>query len=213
MNKRILILAMTVFTLVVMTLPMIPTAQACRWRRPTETYDDLQIWGSIVPDGPAEVWKWRNIQYGRYTAHSEAVDYLTGELTGFHMIAIMWNGTYPPAVCDTILYGHATFDVCYRINLDTMKGVAHLKTVITPGTWNIDGSEFYPGDGAFVGHKLHTGDLVLDENGTIPWDGWMTGTWTGHTLLRGTGEYAGWTIVQYMSSSGVGKGYLTKPID
>ena len=38
MNKRVLILAMTVFILVVMTLPMIPSAQACgcRYRRRCE---------------------------------------------------------------------------------------------------------------------------------------------------------------------------------
>jgi hypothetical protein len=201
MNKRILILAMTVFTLVVMTLPMIPTAQACRCRRPTEVYDDLFVWGGTVPDGPADVWSlWGNKQCGRFTAHSSFVQ-------------ILWdrNPDLPtPPKYNGILEGEGEYIVCYTINKDTGKGIATLKTKVT-----IDDDVY--GAGTFEGYILWVGDLILNPDNTVRLPNLNMGemgSWAWYTYWRGTLAYAGWTITQnfdetWNTPGGNYEGYLT----
>jgi hypothetical protein len=198
MNKRILILAMTVFTLVVMTLPMIPTAQAWGWRRPTEIYRDVEIFGTCYwTYSDADVWEWRNTKYGRYTANGYAF--------------ICWDCASSPCnpMVDTKLIGSGTYDVDYTINLNTMKGVIHIKSLITLGaTTPEDPSD----DGTFEGHEFLIGELTLDSNDIANLD---SGNF--YSLLRGTGAYAGWTIVRKMQFENgawaASNNYLIKPID
>jgi hypothetical protein len=179
MNKRILVLTMTVFTLVVMTLPMIQTAQACRWRKPSEIYDDLEMFGGCYwTCSDVDVCEWRNIQCGRYTADGPAL--------------ICWDCTSSPCdpMVDTKLIGSGTYDVAYTINLNTMKGVVYVKSLLTLGaTTPEDASD----DGTLRGYTYWIGELTLNPNDIANLD---SGNF--YSLLRGTGAYAGWTITQNM---------------
>jgi hypothetical protein len=199
MNKRILILAMTVFTLVVMTLPMIPAAQACRCRRPTEVYDDLFVWGDSVPDSPADVWPlWGNKQCGRYTAHSSFVQ-------------ILWDRDLSLPTTPKyhgILNGVGEYIFSYTFNRDTGKGIATIKTKVTIGAFTPETED----DGTFEGYKIWVGDLTLLEDGTVVLND--AGHWNWYTYWRGTKAYAGWTITQnfdetWMTPGGNYEGYLT----
>ena len=173
MNKRILVLTMTIFTLVVVTLPMIPTAQAVIGGIPTENYDDVKIWGFLLPvEDATDVYVRGNVQYGRYTARS-----FTSMIGGVEWIAIFWDGV--PMVDAQSLMGTATYDIDYKVNLNTMHGVARLKTVISVPGGTFEGDMFWSGELAFRSDFANT----LNTVGVV----WRN-------ILRGTGAYDGWKI-------------------
>ena len=110
-----------------------------------------------------------------------------------------------------VLIGTATFDVDYKINTDTMKGVVHLATVMT-----------LPG-GTFEGDIFLIGELLLLPNSTL-----SIGTIVGEdAMLHGffKGAYEEWTIVQNINAKPpwfefietgpivAGDSHLIKPID
>ena len=69
MNKKILIVI--VLTMVVMTLPIISIAQASQGGVPAENYDDVKIWGYLLPvEDATDVSVRGNVQYGRFTSKS-----------------------------------------------------------------------------------------------------------------------------------------------
>jgi len=173
MNKRILVLTMTIFTLVAVTLPMIPTAQAVIGGIPTENYDDVKIWGFLLPvEDATDVYVRGNVQYGRYTARS-----FTSMIGGVEWIAIFWDGV--PMVDAQSLMGTATYDIDYKVNLNTMHGVARLKTVISVPGGTFEGDMFWSGELAFRSDFANT----LNTVGVV----WRN-------ILRGTGAYDGWKI-------------------
>jgi hypothetical protein len=167
MKKRILILAMTVFTLGVMTLPMIPAAHAYGWEKSENTYA-ASVNGMIVADeGEVDFWETRNWYFGKYTAHSE--------IGGIDLLRISWD--------DEVLEGTEVLHVSYRINKDTMEGIVRFKVEITFE------------DGKFKGHMQWVGDLVkLPDNTVMP--KFSGGSWAWYTYWQGTGAYAGWKLTQ-----------------
>jgi hypothetical protein len=170
MKKRILILSMTVFTLVVMTLPMIPTAQAKKGGIPTENYQDLQIWGVVLPDSTVEINVNGKMQYGTYIVKS--YDMMMNE-----WIAIFWNGQ--PFVDAEMLSGTASGLLEYKINTDTGMGVAYVSFVIT-----------IPGEGTFEGDMVWVGEFALNADNSL---NVVKVMW--HAVYDGTGTYEGWRIV------------------
>ena len=179
MKKRIMVLAMTVLTLAVMTLPMIPTAQAGGWNPHSEVYDDLVVGGAIFPDEPVEV-KVRtlgNIQCGKYSANAPMV-----------FIGWDWPESGPT---EHFLYASGEYVISYSINTDTGVGIAILKTKITLGVMTPDDKS---DDGTFTGKMYWIGDLSILEDDTVDLN--PAGQWDWHTYWRGTGAYAGWTITQ-----------------
>ena len=172
MNKKILILTVTAFTLVAMTLPMISTAQAWQGGIPTEIYDDLQVWGMIKPDYNPVPEVRGNIQYASYTAQCYA-----------GMSPVKWIGIFWDDGAQS-LTGNATYEIDYKINLNTMHGVVRLKTVVTLPDGTFEGDMFWNGELQFRSDYLDTVNLV-------------SGMW--HVFWRGTSAYDGWTIVMNMN--------------
>jgi hypothetical protein len=171
MKKRILIFSMTVLTLVVITLPMIPTAQAKKGGIPTENYQDLQIWGFVLPDSTVEINANGKMQYGTYTVKS-----YNNMMKSAEWIAIFWNGQ--PFVDAAMLSGTASGILEYKINTDTGMGVAHVSFVIT-----------VPG-GTFEGDMVLVGEFDLNADNTL---NVVKVMW--HAVYDGTGDYEGWRIV------------------
>ena len=171
MNKKILIVI--VLTMVVMTLPIISIAQASQGGVPTENYDDVKIWGFLLPvEDATDVYVLGNVQYGRYTARS-----FTSMSGGVEWIAIFWDGV--PFGGAQSLMGIATYDIEYKVNLNTMHGVARLKTVISVPGGTFEGDMFWSGKMAFRSDFVDTLDVV-----GVVW----------RNILRGTGAYDGWKI-------------------
>jgi hypothetical protein len=190
-KKKILVIGLVVAML---ALPMISTAQALKGGVPTEIYHDLRVGGMIIPDYNPVPEVRGNIQYAEYTAHCD-------------MVRIRWDfiGDDP----QQMLVGTATYVIEYKINLDTMKGVAHVKTEVTVG-----GS-------TFEGEMIWVGDLVF--NPYFPAAVMPYGDVKWHTFWKGTNAYDGWTIIQnmnfnppwtnIMASESAGDNHLIKPID
>ena len=171
MNKKILIVI--VLTMVVMTLPIISIAQASQGGVPAENYDDVKIWGYLLPvEDATDVYVLGNVQYGRYTARS-----FTSMSGGVEWIAIFWDGV--PFSGAQSLMGIATYDIEYKVNLNTMHGVARLKTVISVPGGTFEGDMFWSGKMAFRSDFVDTLDVV-----GVVW----------RNILRGTGAYDGWKI-------------------
>ena len=212
MKKKIFVIALA---MTMLALPMISIAQAKPGGIPTEIFHDVMIYGMIIPDGPAtDVVMRGNIQYGRYTAQSWGQD--PTDLTNvFPAIAISWGGVLFVDPTTQLLLGAATFDVDYKINTNTMKGVVHLATVMT-----------LP-DGTFEGNIFLIGELLLLPDDTVSINSLTNGEdvmW--HGFFKGTGTYEGWTIVQNMNANPpwfeyippgtivvAGDSHLIKPID
>jgi hypothetical protein len=169
MKKKILV--MSVFTLVIMTLPLIPMTQAKKGGIPTEIYQDAQIYGFIRADGPVDIDINGKMQYGTYTAKSYG-----GMTSPVEWVGIFWNGV--PMVDAESLMGTATSDVEYKINTNTGMGVAHVWTVFT-----------VPG-GTFEGDLLWVGELALKADNSL---NVVKVMW--HGVFDGTGDYEGWKIV------------------
>jgi hypothetical protein len=210
-KKKILVIALVVAILV---LPMISIAQAKPQGTPTEIFHDVMIYGMIIPDGPAtDVLMRGNTQYGRYTAESWGSD-PTDPTTLFPGIAITWGGVLFVDPTTHVVVGLATFDVDYKINTKTMKGVVHLAAVMT-----LPGGTF-EGDIFLVGELLLLPDNTLSITTTVGEDAML------HGFFKGTGAYEGWTIVQNMNANPswfeyippgtwvvAGDSHLIKPID
>jgi hypothetical protein len=197
MEKKILTLIMTIFALVVITLPMIPTVQALKGGTPREIYHDLAVVGKIFPDYDPVPEMQGNMKYAEYTAYCAPV-------------FILWD--YDGTVFQQMLMGPATYEISYKINPNTMKGVVHLKTEV-----NVPG-------GKFVGDMIWVGELEVwkDAQGNQPYPNAVqpkTVKW--HTFWKGTDTYDGWTIVQnfnrhppWVSGPNMpGDNHLIKPID
>ena len=211
MKKKILVIALAVTML---ALPMISIAQAKPEGTPTEIFHDVMIYGMIIPNGPAtDVVMRGNIQYGRYTAQSWGSD-PANPTTLFPAVAITWGGVLFVDPTTQILVGLATFDVDYKINTKTMKGVVHLATVMT-----LTGGTF-EGDIFLTGELLLLPDNTLSINTNVGEDAML------HGFFKGTGAYEGWTIVQNMNANPswfeyippgtwvvAGDSHLIKPID
>jgi hypothetical protein len=206
-KKKILVIALVVAMLV---LPMVSVAHAKPGGIPTEIFHDVMIWGVIFPDGPADVVVRGNLQYGRYTGQSYGT--IDNGATWFPAIVISYDGIL--MVDAEVLIGTATFDVDYKINTDTMKGVVHLATVMT-----------LPG-GTFEGDIFLIGDLLLLPDGTVSITTLIGEDLVWHGFFKGTGAYDGWTIVQNMNANPpwfefippgtmivAGDSHLIKPID
>jgi hypothetical protein len=212
-KKKILVIALVVAMLV---LPMISIAQAKPGGMPTEIYHDVMVWGIIIADGPAEdVMVRGNIQYGRYTAQSWGSN-PADPTTLFPAVAITWGGVLFVDPTTQILVGTATFDVDYKINTNTMKGVVHLAPIMT-----LSG-------GTFEGDIFLIGELLLLPDGTVSIPGFLGGDENSmwHGFFKGTGAYEGWTIVQNINANPpwfefippgtivvAGDNHLIKPID
>jgi hypothetical protein len=211
-KKKIFVIALA---MTMLALPMISIAQAKPGGIPTEIFHDVMIYGMIIPDGPAtDVVMRGNIQYGRYTAQSWGQD-PTDPTNVFPAIAISWGGVLFVDPTTQLLLGAATFDVDYKINTNTMKGVVHLATVMT-----------LP-DGTFEGNIFLIGELLLLPDDTVSINSLTNGEdvmW--HGFFKGTGTYEGWTIVQNMNANPpwfeyippgtivvAGDSHLIKPID
>ena len=155
---------MTVFTSAIMTLPMVPTAQAYKGGLPKENYD-MFVGGDIIPILPVDVSTQGNIQFGRYDAYAPVV------FIGWDLIA--------PWTPQQSLMGTGTYEIEYKINTNTMKGAVHLKTEIS-----------VPG-GTFEGEMKWIGGLVLESDDTVDlnnvkwntiWHG--TGAYDGWTIIQ-----------------------------
>ena len=211
MKKKLLVWALVVAML---ALPMISIAQAKPGGIPTEIYHDVMIWGVIFADGPAmDVVVRGNMQYGRYTAQSWGTAPNGGPW--FPAVAISWGGVLFVDPTTQVVVGLATFDVDYKININTMKGLVHLATVMT-----------LPG-GTFEGDIFLIGELLLLPDGTVSIPGFLGGDENSmwHDFFKGTGAYEGWTIVQNINAKPpwfefietgpivAGDSHLIKPID
>ena len=211
MKKKIFVIALAVTML---ALPMISIAQAKPGGIPTEIYHDVMIWGVIFADGPAmDVVVRGNMQYGRYTAQSWGTAPNGGPW--FPAVAISWGGVLFVDPTTQVVVGTATFDVDYKININTMKGLVHLATVMT-----------LPG-GTFEGDIFLIGELLLLPDGTVSIPGFLGGDENSmrHDFFKGTGAYEGWTIVQNINANPpwfefietgpivAGDSHLIKPID
>ena len=187
MKKKLLVWALVVAML---ALPMISIAQAKPGGIPTEIYHDVMIWGVIFADGPAmDVVVRGNMQYGRYTAQSWGTAPNGGPW--FPAVAISWGGVLFVDPTTQVVVGTATFDVDYKININTMKGLVHLATVMT-----------LPG-GTFEGDIFLIGELLLLPDGTVSIPGFLGGDENSmwHDFFKGTGAYDGWTIVQNVNAN------------
>jgi len=195
MKKRIMVLVMTVFTLVVMTLPLIPAAQAYGWEKKPEDIYEVDVSGLIIPDGVVDFWQTRKWQFGKYTAHSE----LMGS-PGVEEFSIAWDTKE--------LVGTEILWISYKIDLDSLdgdplpfdggklcQGIVDFKVEIT-----------FEG-GKFKGHMQWVGDLVLKPDNTVrlPYnfppminEG---GASAWYTYWQGTGAYAGWKITQQFGTA------------
>ena len=210
MKKKLLVWALVVAML---ALPMISIAQAKPGGIPTEIYHDVMIWGVIFADGPAmDVVVRGNMQYGRYTAQSWGTAPNGGPW--FPAVAISWGGVLFVDPTTQVVVGTATFDVDYKININTMKGLVHLATVMT-----------LPG-GTFEGDIFLTGELLLLPDNTLNINTNVGEDSMLHGFFKGTGIYEGWTIVQNMNANPswfeyippgtivvAGNSHLIKPID
>ena len=212
MNKKFLI--MSVFTLVIMILPLIPMAQAKKGEIPTEMYRDLMVVGGIKPITlPTDIWERGNIQSASYTAQSFAGQWITmlppflfpGVSAGDQFIGFVWNSWTES------LMGTATYEVEYTINTETLKGVVYLKTTV-----KIDS------DDAFLGDMFWVGDLILNPDNTVSISQVEGSGNMWHTNWQGIGDYDGWKIIQNMNTNpswaAVGTGmagdcHLIKPVD
>jgi hypothetical protein len=210
-KKKVLVLTLAV---VMLALPMVSSVQAKPGGISTEIFHDVMIYGMIIPDGPAtDVVMRGNIQYGRYTAQSWGSD-PTNPTIVFPGIAITWGGVLFVDPTTQVVVGLATFDVDYKINTKTMKGVVHLATVMT-----------LPG-GTFEGDIFLTGELLLLPDNTLNINTNVGEDSMLHGFFKGTGSYEGWTIVQNMNANPswfeyippgtwvvAGDSHLIKPID
>ena len=211
MKKKLLVWALVVAML---ALPMISIAQAKPGGIPTEIYHDVMIWGVIFADGPAmDVVVRGNMQYGRYTAQSWGTAPNGGPW--FPAVDISWGGVLFVDPTTQVVVGTATFDVDYKININTMKGLVHLATVMT-----------LPG-GTFEGDIFLIGELLLLPDGTVSIPGFLGGDENSmwHDFFKGTGAYEEWTIVQNINAKPpwfefietgpivAGDSHLIKPID
>ena len=209
MKKKIFVIALAVTML---ALPMISIAQAKPGGIPTEIFHDVMMWGVVFPDAPADVAVRGNLQYGRYTGQSYGT--IDNGATWFPAIVITWGGVLFVDPTTQILAGLATFDVDYKINTDTMKGVVHLATVMT-----------FPG-GTFEGNIFLTGELLLLPDDTVSVTALIGENSMWHGFFKGTGAYEGWTIVQNINANPpwfeyippgtmivAGNSHLIKPID
>ena len=204
MKKKILVIVLAVAML---ALPMLPTAQAWKGGTPREIYHDLFVLGSLVPDYNPVPEMVGNIQYATYTAQSYHF------IFGYKWLGIFWDfiGTAPQQRLD----GTATYEIDYKINPKTMKGVVHLKTVVTLGA---DTPGDLSDDGTFEGVMIWVGVLEFGEEPYQDTVNVERLKW--HTFWKGTGAYEGWTIAQNMHSnppwsSGLdmpGNLHLLKPI-
>jgi hypothetical protein len=193
-KKKIFVIALAVTML---ALPMISIAQAKPEGTPTEIFHDVMIYGMIIPDGPAtDVVMHGSIQYGRYTAESWGSD-PADPTTLFPAVAITWGGVLFVDPTTQILVGLATFDVDYKINTNTMKGVVHLAAEITLGEMTPDTSD----DGTFEGDIFMTGELLLLPDNTLSINTNVGEDAMLHGFFKGTGAYEGWTIVQNMNAN------------
>jgi hypothetical protein len=218
-KKKIFVIALAVTML---ALPMISIAQAKPEGTQTEIFHDVMIYGMIIPDGPAtDVVMRGNIQYGRYTAESWGSD-PTDPTTLFPGIAITWGGVLFVDPTTQVVVGLATFDVDYKINTNTMKGVVHLAAEITLGEMTPDTSD----DGTFEGDIFLIGELLLLPDNTLSVFTTVGEDAMLHGFFKGTGAYEGWTIVQNMNANPswfeyippgtwvvAGESHLIKPID
>ena len=194
MKKKILVIALAVTML---ALPMISIAQAKPGGISTEIFHDVMIYGMIIPNGPAtDVVMRGNIQYGRYTAQSWGSD-PANPTTLFPAVAITWGGVLFVDPTTQILVGLATFDVDYKINTNTMKGVVHLAAEITLGEMTPDTSD----DGTFEGDIFLIGELLLLPDNTLSVFTTVGEDAMLHGFFKGTGAYEGWTIVQNMNAN------------
>ena len=215
MNKKFLAVLVSLLTVAMLALPMVSIAQAKPGGLPTEIFHDVMIYGMILPDEPiaVDVTARGNIQYGSYTAQSWGSD-PTNPTIVFPGIAITWGGVLFVDPTTQILLGTATFDVDYKINTKTMKGVVHLTTVMT-----LTGGTF-EGDIFLTGELLLLPDNTLSINTNVGEDAML------HGFFKGTGAYEGWTIVQNMNANPswfeyippgtwvvAGDSHLIKPID
>jgi hypothetical protein len=193
LNRKVLCLALAVAML---ALPMISIAQAKPGGIPTETYHDLKVGGMIVPDYNPESEVRGNIQYAEYTAHCD-------------MVTIRWD--FIGGIPQQMLMGTATYVIEYKINLNTMKGVAHVKTEVTVG------------ESTFEGEIIWVGDLVFNTYFPAAVMPNAFGDVKLHTVWKGTGAYDGWKIIQninvnppwtnMMTYEIAGDNHLIKPID
>jgi hypothetical protein len=183
MNKKISIII--VLTMVVMTLPLISIAQASQGGVPAENYDDVKIWGYLLPvEDATDVSVRGNVQYGRYAAQS------FGSSGGGPLwIGIFWDGV--PFSGAQSLMGTASQNAEYKINLNTMHGVVHFKTVITVPGGKFEGETFWNGEFAFRSDYENTLNFV-------------SGVW--RNSYRGTGAYEGWKIEISMNSGPLANG-------
>jgi hypothetical protein len=184
MNKKILIVI--VLTMVVMTLPIISIAQASQGGVPAENYDDVKIWGYLLPvEDATDVSVRGNVQYGRYAAQSFGAPSSGGP----QWIGILWSGN---SLSDAqYLMGTASQNAEYKINLNTMHGVVHFKTVITVPGGTFEGETFWNGEFAFRSDYENTLNFV-------------SGVW--RNSYRGTGAYEGWKIEISMNSGPLANG-------
>jgi hypothetical protein len=224
MNKRIFGIFISLLTVAMLALPMVSIAQAKPVGVPTEIFHDVMIYGMILPDEPiaVDVTARGNIQYGSYTAQSWGSD-PTDPTIVFPAVAITWGGVLFVDPTTQVIVGLATFDVDYKINTETMKGVVHLAAEITLGEMTPDTSD----DGKFEGDIFMIGELLLQPDDTV-----SIGTLTNgedvmwHGFFKGTGAYEGWTIVQNVNANPpwfeyippgtivvAGNSHLIKPID
>ena len=167
-KKKILVIALAVAML---ALPMISIAQAKPGGTPAENYQDLQIWGFVLPASPVDIDVKGKMQYGTYNAKSYA-----GMMPVVEWVGIFWNGV--PLQGAESLMGTATFEVEYKINTDTGMGVVHISGVFT-----------VPG-GTFEGDLLWVGEFALNADNTL-----YVAKIMWHAVYHGTGDYEGWKIV------------------
>jgi len=215
MKKKMLGILVSLLAVAMLAFPTISIVQAKPGGVPTEIFHDLMIYGMILPDEPVEVdiTVRGNIQYGSYTAQSWGSD-PTNPTIVFPGIAITWDGVLFVDPPPQLLMGTATYDVDYKINTKTMKGVVHLATVMT-----------LPG-GTFEGDIFLTGELLLLPDNTLSINTNVGEDAMLHGFFKGTGAYEGWTIVQNMNANPswfeyippgtwvvAGDSHLIKPID
>jgi len=170
MNKKILIMALTILAVAMMATPLLGTVSACgnrSWRKSIEKIP-VQIGGGGVTVSPPEVKVCGNVQIGR------------GGTLSYGFYAIVDISTTPPTLLVGGMESGATslWTANYVVNTKTGKGVLCYDAVMT-----------IPSKGTFEGRVILLGTFSLNGPYANQQEGFRYG------VLRGTGDYEGWKLV------------------
>lgn len=190
MNKKILIMALTILAVAMMATPLLGTVSACGNRRCEKQTEKIPVqFGGPYTLSPPEVKVCRNVQIGR-----GATMYYPGPF------AIVDISTTPPTLLVGGMESGATslWTANYVVNTKTGKGVLCYDAIIT-----------IPSKGTFEGYVILLGTFSIVGPYANQQEGFRYG------VLHGTGNYQGWKlVVSAETTDGVTtfENYMYKPV-